>query len=134
METKICKTCKQVKSLLEFYSRTSNLQDGLFSSCKECVKAQCRKRYATKLYRQQHRLYAREYRKTHKPPPESSRLNKAPTHKIRARQIGTKLPHPNQCEVCDKQGKTVAHHPDYNDPSLVVFVCNICHGEIHINN
>ncbi len=89
MKTKTCKTCNQIKALIEFYPKTVGSWQGFFTSCKECVKAKCRDRYDTKEYRQQHRLYAREYRKTHKPPSESSRLNKAPTHKIKARQIGT---------------------------------------------
>ena len=128
---KTCKTCKQTKPLSEFYQRTAGSWHGYHTSCKECVRIRFRKRYATKDYRQKHRLYARGYRETHENK-KYKRTDKAPDYIIKARGVGTRLPHPDKCEICNEQRKTNAHHPDYNDPSLVVFACSTCHADIHI--
>jgi|SRR3990167_2972072 len=36
------------------------------------------------------------------------------------------------CENCGKQSKLHGHHPDYNDPDMVVMLCATCHGKSHI--
>ena len=38
---------------------------------------------------------------------------------------------PDICEVCKQRKKIEAHHPDYNKPLEVVWVCRSCHNELY---
>lgn len=38
---------------------------------------------------------------------------------------------PEVCERCHRYFKTQAHHPDYNKPLDVMWLCENCHKEIH---
>ena len=38
---------------------------------------------------------------------------------------------PTKCENCRKERKVVAHHPDYNRPLNVVWLCYSCHKKLH---
>lgn len=38
---------------------------------------------------------------------------------------------PSKCTICWCENKIYAHHPDYNKPYEVVFVCQPCHSKIH---
>jgi hypothetical protein len=35
------------------------------------------------------------------------------------------------CGLCGRIGDMVAHHEDYREPNLIVWVCRKCHGERH---
>lgn len=41
-----------------------------------------------------------------------------------------KLIKPKECEICGKVAALTAHHVDYSDPLLVVWLCWACHGQI----
>ena len=43
-----------------------------------------------------------------------------------------KIQIPDRCEVCCSVGKVVAHHPNYNNPFYVIWLCRICHGKLHL--
>jgi hypothetical protein len=38
---------------------------------------------------------------------------------------------PDRCSLCHTIGPVNAHHPDYNKPLEVQWLCDSCHGEIH---
>lgn len=38
---------------------------------------------------------------------------------------------PEKCSNCNKACKPVAHHPDYDFPYEVEFLCNSCHQRLH---
>lgn len=42
-----------------------------------------------------------------------------------------KLVKPSSCEVCAMERKVEGHHPDYNKPLQVIWVCPPCHADIH---
>lgn len=42
-----------------------------------------------------------------------------------------KLIKPNKCTLCFSDGKVEAHHPDYEKPLEVVWLCKSCHGKVH---
>jgi DNA-binding XRE family transcriptional regulator len=45
-------------------------------------------------------------------------------------KVGKLIPK-TYCEKCEGRIGTVAHHPDYNKPLEVIWVCTICHARIH---
>jgi hypothetical protein len=40
---------------------------------------------------------------------------------------------PGACQHCGAKGKTDAHHPDYQRPAEVVFLCRSCHMKCHFD-
>lgn len=38
---------------------------------------------------------------------------------------------PERCSICDSAGLIMAHHHDYSKPLDVIWVCWICHNNIH---
>ena len=38
---------------------------------------------------------------------------------------------PNKCTLCFKEEKIEAHHPNYDKPLEVVWLCRSCHGKVH---
>lgn len=86
------------------------------------------KAYAQK-NRERINSYNREYRKR----PEFKK--KADAYKMvqLALKFGI-LVRPNHCEKCGKDVFTEAHHPDYNKPLEVIWLCKQCHeNEHHLN-
>ncbi len=39
---------------------------------------------------------------------------------------------PGPCALCGAVGKNQGHHPDYNQPALVIWLCPSCHRQEHI--
>lgn len=134
---KICFKCKCEKPLDDFYKH-SKMADGHLNKCKECTKKDVHehrhgdgrekvlaydrlrskinpKRKAEQLNR------SAEYRKTHKKVKfAQSKLRSA----VLSGQI-EKLP----CFVCGKSAE--AHHPDYDKPLDVVWLCSSHHKQAH---
>ena len=48
---------------------------------------------------------------------------------LKAKKAGLLVP-PSHCTFC-KNTRVVAHHPDYDDPLRVIWVCRKCHSQIH---
>jgi hypothetical protein len=44
---------------------------------------------------------------------------------------GIKIPKEKLCERCNKEKATEKHHPDYNQPKLLIFLCHECHLKEH---
>jgi hypothetical protein len=42
-------------------------------------------------------------------------------------------PHLKPCEVCGSTDKVIRHHPDYNEPNKIVFLCGSCHKKEHLS-
>ena len=42
-----------------------------------------------------------------------------------------KIQKSSYCETCFRDGKLHGHHPDYNKPLTVVWLCPSCHKKIH---
>lgn len=36
------------------------------------------------------------------------------------------------CEACGSRDYICAHHPDYNKPLEVIYVCSACHKKLHL--
>jgi len=138
---KYCKLCGEQKPLEEFYAGNAR--------CKGCAKAAARKRltdkadevraYEKRRANAPHRAGARAeyqktaaYRRSHK---DATAKYAAKHPKRRAAQIAVgnairdgkleRLP----CQVCG--GPSEAHHPDYDAPLDVVWLCVPHHVETH---
>ena len=136
---KTCKKCGEKKPLDAFYKHPK-MADGHDSKCKECAKAAitaARERNIDKvreydrqraklphrmeLNKQNVKRYRQENSKRYR---ANNRLNNA----IRDGKI-SKLP----CWICgslDVEG----HHPDYDAPLSVVWLCAAHHKEIHLKH
>jgi arylsulfatase A-like enzyme len=66
----------------------------------------------------------REYRKN----PETRKRNLARWMLNRKKQSGAI--HSEPCTFCGKE-ETQAHHPDYDKPLLIVWLCGDCHRKVH---
>lgn len=124
-----CKTCNITKQAADFY--VSNM-----SRCKECLKASVRANRLEKIdyYRQYDRLRASQPHRIENnfsqsqawrnEFPNRRRAQGRVAHALRA---GKLLRQP--CWVCGE--KAVAHHPDYDRPLDVVWLCQSHHKQAH---
>ena len=99
---KACTRCGVVKPVAE-YHRSAGARDGLASRCRPCVSAS-RSRQPAK-QRKAHYL-----------------VNRA----IVSGELS-----PQPCEVCGTEERIEAHHPDYDRPLDVMWLCARHHGEWH---
>ena len=139
MITKVCTLCKQeLPATIEYFSEDKRLKCWFSSYCKKCKAKQQREREKkySKERKEERALYKRERSKNNK---EKNR-----EHNIRQKEAGHRKAHKlvkrlklkywltfNKCAICWLNGEMVAHHPNYNEPSKVIIVCNNCHQAIH---
>ncbi len=154
MKLKTCRRCKLEKPRSEF-TKCPLASDGLRYWCKECEKSYAREynnRPERKEYNRKHRelLTARGYWKEHEKeylqrPGKREQRNEAkrlymqrPEVRIKnfARwytnhQIEKGNLKREPCAFCGAEYGE-AHHLDYNQPLLVVWLCSNCHREVHL--
>ena len=120
MGKRICNACKEDKELLLFY-RDKTRKLGRAYECKLCAKAR-----VTQYNKQPEVL-------------EKMNLIDQTTerHKVRAKTVtrmrvrnGTII-RPGCCSKCKKKCKPEGHHPDYNKPKEIIWLCSECHKGIH---
>lgn len=74
------------------------------------------------------RVYQRNYMR--------ERYHTDPTHRrkqiIRSSTKSLKSQKPSLCEMCASPNPE-AHHPDYERPSLIRWLCRVCHMAMHAN-
>lgn len=124
-----CKACQADKATTDFY--TSNK-----TRCKECIKASVRENRLERIdyYRQYDRMRASQPHRLannfahsqiwRQEFPNRRRAQGAVQHALRAGKL-KKQP----CWVCGD--KAVAHHPDYDRPLDVVWLCQPHHKQTH---
>ena len=134
---KQCSVCGFFKPDSDYQKRAAS-KDGLASACKPCIQERDRKRYQEK----EKSLRAerqREYVKTVRGKEASDEAKRAYIIRNKAKRIahswvsnairdGRLIPLP--CEVCGKE-PSEAHHPDYNQPTVVQWLCTYHHAELH---
>lgn len=128
---KICSKCKNLKEDKEFY-KDKRSKDGLYSWCKKCHleinknnSYKYFKKYKYKIkYTEKMAKYFKEYRKN--PINRKKGLCRSKTGKLVKWGKIKKLP----CKICGDKEVQI-HHPDYNNPFKVEFLCSKHHRELH---
>lgn len=136
---RICKKCGEGKPLSDYYKHPKG-KNGHDTKCKECAKklvtaARDRNIDAVRAYDREraklpHRVAAnventRQYRAKNK---KRTACNRAVAYAISKGKL-SKLP----CWVCG-DSQVEAHHPDYDAPLSVVWLCAVHHKEIHLKH
>jgi hypothetical protein len=134
---KQCKVCLETKPLSEFYKHPQ-MADGHLGKCKECQKAATMKARAADPER--YREYDRDRAKL----PHRIAAAIATTRKWRAADLRRAKCHgavasalkagkitPEPCVVCGDE-RTEAHHPSYDLPLDVVWLCPLHHKQLHL--
>lgn len=136
---KVCFKCKIEKPLEAFY-RHKMMADGHLNKCKECTKLDAIKHRDANIEK------VREYDRQRARLEHRKATNHATCRKYRAKErkrykcmtaVGNairdgrlqKLP----CFVCGAD-KVEGHHPDYDAPLDVVWLCAVHHKEIHLKH
>lgn len=134
---KECFKCKETKPLSSFYKH-GQMADGHLNKCKECAKADVRrdhrekkeqyqryerKRNARPERKEQKKGYTKKQREKH---PEKYAANMAVSNAVRDGKL-KKQP----CEICGSKERVEGHHPDYEKPLDVQWLCFIHHRALH---
>ena len=126
---KHCNKCKEDKSVAEFHKDHRNKKDGLQGWCKDCVRlygqSEAGKRSDRKYSRSEKGREAD--RKHYYNSPEKAKALNALNHAIRDGKINR----PDFCESCFQEKFVEGHHPDYDKPLEVTWLCKKCHTELH---
>lgn len=130
MSSKRCFKCGDIKPLSEFYVHRE-MGDGHLNKCKQCARKDATRHRGNKLdeYRaydrargnRQSRSYIGEYRKRF---PNKHKAHQAVASALKSGAISAE-----PCFVCG--GKAEAHHPDYDAPLSVVWLCPPHHKQAH---
>ncbi len=128
MATKQCGKCKKVLSITEFYkTNDGEHRYGRQSYCKCCQREHRRLPEIRKKISARNKLY----RQTHSRPrsrPLTREQRKAHARAWNLKKNGTLIPVP--CEKCGEL-RVEMHHPDYQKPDKVVWLCRSCHHQLH---
>lgn len=134
--TRICRICKQEKTLDECFYKKKRCKYGYDNRCKECHCSMSRLRLRSK-YSKEKQFVKYQRQKKAGIFLKSAKLQalKFPEkHKARyklraAVKYGKVLK--SSCEVCGNS-KVEAHHNDYSKPLEVVWLCKRHHADIHL--
>lgn len=122
IKTKICKICYENKKENEFNSRPDSI-DGKRNTCKTCdAKRVCKYQKTPRGIIVSNRSKVRWISKNPKKRSASIKLNNA----LRDGKIIRK-----PCRVCGSTYRIHGHHPNYNRPLEVVWLCAQHHKEVH---
>lgn len=132
---KTCTCCNQAKDTTEFQQRKAS-KDGLTASCKSCLKERDSKRYAkekhTRAERQKIYMQSDAGKAAHNKAAKAWRdknSTKRAAHVILGNALKYGRISKQPCFVCGKNAE--AHHPDYDRPLDVVWLCKHHHLETH---
>ena len=122
---KYCGECKIEKPESEF-SKDYSRKNGLQSQCKNCKMAYQIAYHKTFVGKGSRK---KSNKKQHLKFPEKLKAKRALKYAIAAGKIRRSV----FCENCGLPAKTEGHHPDYNKPLEVEWLCRLCHIKLHKN-
>jgi hypothetical protein len=127
---KTCFKCQESKPISEFYKHPE-MGDGFLGKCKTCARADVAANRLARL--DYYRAYDRERAKAPKKKAQISlivaRWRKADPRRQKAHNAAARLHRdpPAECERCKEPKRLEKHHPDYDQPELIEWVCKPCH-------
>ena len=140
LKNKVCRKCKIEKPISNFYK--SNKGDGYQYYCKECFREINKIRHRTPHRKEYNRRWRKEHhyeQRVHVKKYKASLMRKyAKDPKLRPRHlcrwafnrlIKAGLIKKEPCILCGE--KAEGHHPDYNKPFKVIWLCPVHHREWH---
>jgi hypothetical protein len=141
--SKLCRVCREVKPLIEFYRNSNGRGDGFGYSCKTCTKiksTQWRKDHITDsaaLLRRaaSQKRYTQSARGKIKRNQMTKKLIRLNLEKYHARYTTDNAVSSGQlvrqpCLFCGSP-ETEAHHDDYSKPLSIEWLCQKHHREVH---
>ena len=150
MEQKICTKCGKSLSIDNFYFRNDNQK--FRNACKICTCENVRTNYQKNLpdilermriYHEKNKESVAKQKKEHYEKNKDKiikRIRKYESENKEKVMAQKKIKYykkrkyiipPNECQLCERKGKTEAHHPDYSKPLDIIWVCKYCHNRIH---
>ena len=132
---KRCKGCQRLIPLSEFYQHGA-MKDGYLNFCKDCVRLRISAYRLRNVEQARAKESERYYRKRDDEEFKRGRLKymrgwRTP-QKVKAHNdVRRRLKRPDACSMCGKKCKVEGHHPNYEKPLEIVWVCAMCHHQIH---
>jgi hypothetical protein len=135
---KTCFKCHVEKDINEFYSHSA-MADGHLGKCKECTKTDAKNHRDKNLERVRAYDRVRPHRvallvNTNQGKKEWIGRNPEKRAAHIAVESAVKrgdLIKPSACEICGFPSTLSAHHADYTEPLIVVWLCGPCHKDVH---
>lgn len=133
---KTCFKCQQCKPLSDFYKH-SRMADGHLNKCKECAK---RDTHESRHFKHRERVLAYDLERAKQPHRKAAMAQRLAEYssqfpkrrnaqgKLRRAVLAGKI-QPLPCFVCGE--KAEAHHPDYDRPLDVMWLCSSHHKQTH---
>lgn len=135
--TQICIGCGKRKNLEKFY-RWARGKYGRQAQCIECRKIYKRVHPRSEAQRKRDRIYNRKYRANNKDKINARMAKYRATHRkeFRARYKIEKRKRrgyitEEPCQVCRTTKNLHGHHPDYDKPLEIIWLCPLHHSKVH---
>jgi len=147
MKEKRCFKCEEIKSLADYYAHPK-MKDGHLGKCKVCtknssstnyhkkilnpywkIKEQVRNRKRRTIWRQDHKasydpVSAKKWRLLN---PKKEYAKSQISYALKTKKL-TKEP----CKECGTIKDVQGHHPDYDKPLEVIWLCREHHHKLHV--
>lgn len=141
---KKCPQCEMEKDLGSFY-KSPKTKDGLYAYCKSCCKKRAKKwrdDNPEKRHKQivEYKVKKKSVRTYNRGDRTSQSRRYSQLHRdavLAQRKVDAAcrkgiLKRPNICSVCGIQSDNIhGHHEDYGKPLDVIWVCWLCHNNLH---
>lgn len=136
---KTCVVCLVTKTTADFYKHP-RMSDGFLSACKDCHKKSVIKNRLKNVekYREYDRNRANLPHRVALALEEQKRWRREDKRRMQchsavARALMKGVVVPTPCFVCGNE-RTVAHHPSYDLPLDVVWLCQAHHVQLHVEH
>lgn len=137
--SRVCFKCNRTLSVTEFYAHPQ-MSDGHLGKCKECTRRDVAGNRESKIdaVRQYDRTRARRPNRKMMSVDKNARKRASVgpafdhAHRAVARALAAGvIVKPAICDRCPSTDRIQAHHDDYNQPLVVMWLCPVCHANRH---
>lgn len=132
---KLCPRCKKsFPRTPKFFDRMASASSGLCPYCKTCrgkMKLEWRRKNRQAVKEIEHRRYLKRIEAVKARQKEKDPLVQRAHSAVAVALRSGRIIAPRRCSRCGAKRKLVAHHPNYNKPLAVEWVCRSCHTLMH---